>query len=328
MLQDWGIVHAIVYDVATHSVLMLVPLDNRLTASVWLLCNMLAAQQHGLPDLCAARTHPALPALAIRMCTQQCAVRRWTTDKGGETAVTAFMQRLEALQQPRPQDWPIHAHKYCHAAHPHRLPWHMPCTAAPAQPAESLPRAAGSNDVRRYLRSSRQSGVERFNGEINVKVNLALKLVFLYMEHSLGILDRTIPEHLGAIQALGVLVLQHADALLMGNWDVHVVRSATRDLGRPADLRASMPHPGGQRVLSAGVDYVARYEAATGRRLRRTPRWRDARDPLSGQPGRQAARLAAVMARFGSVALTWTDVLHNTGRARFIPAYLVYLSYY
>ena len=52
--------HAIIYDVATHSVLMLVPLDNRLTASVWLSCNMLAALQHGMPDLCAR----ALPASA------------------------------------------------------------------------------------------------------------------------------------------------------------------------------------------------------------------------------------------------------------------------
>ena len=45
--------------------------------------------------------------------------------------------------------------------------------------------------------------VERFNGEINVKVNYPLKLVFIYMQHNIRILDMTDPHHLGAIQALG-----------------------------------------------------------------------------------------------------------------------------
>ena len=60
---------------------------------------------------------------------------RWTTDKGSETHVTVFAQRFEARQQPAPAN--------LRRAYSHR-----------------------------YLRSSRQSGVERFNGEINVKVSV------------------------------------------------------------------------------------------------------------------------------------------------------------
>ena len=58
MLQDWGIVHAIVYDVCTHSVLMLVPLDSRLSAVVWRDCNQIAAMRFGLPDLCVQQLPP------------------------------------------------------------------------------------------------------------------------------------------------------------------------------------------------------------------------------------------------------------------------------
>ena len=169
--------------------------------------------------------------------------------------------------------------------------------------------------------------MERFNGEINTKVNLPLKLVFVYMEHVLGILDRAMPLQLGAIQALGVWVLEQADVLLLGAWDVHIVRSSTRNIGEPRALRAARPHTGQQRQLTPGADYVVRYEVATGTVKRREPSWLPARDPLHGQPARQAARKAAVMQVWGTVGLAWTDVLHNTGRARFIPAYFVYLAF-
>ena len=35
----------------------------------------------------------------------------------------------------------------------------------------------------------------------------------------------------------------------------------------------------------------------------------------------------AMMAAWGSVAEAWTDILHNLGRARFIPSYQTYLLY-
>ena len=140
--------------------------------------------------------------------------------------------------------------------------------------------------------------------QVNVKVNLPLKLVLVYMEHVLRILDRNIPTHLGAVQALGVVVLQHADDQLRALWDVHTVRSATRQIGRPCDLRANQPHPGGRRQLNPGTDYVALYEGATGHMLRREPSWAAARDLLYGQPVRQAARSAAVMAKWPSGAVS------------------------
>ena len=58
----------------------------------------------------------------------------WTTDKGTETHITAFAQRFEATQQPAPV---------------HGGVWRNRPTYA-----------------HRYMRSSRQSGVERFNGEV------------------------------------------------------------------------------------------------------------------------------------------------------------------
>ena len=39
--------------------------------------------------------------------------------------------------------------------------------------------------------------------QVNVKVNLPLKVVLVYMEHELQILDRNVPAQLGAVQALG-----------------------------------------------------------------------------------------------------------------------------
>ena len=61
--------------------------------------------------------------------------------------------------------------------------------------------------------------------------------------------------------------------------------------------------------------------------LRRVPIWAAARDPLYNQPARQQARHQAVMALWGSVPLAWADILHNTGRARFIPSYVLFLAF-
>lgn len=114
------------------------------------------------------------------------------------------------------------------------------------------------------------------------------------MEHVLQILDRNDPLHLGAIQALGVVLLQHADDQLRQLWDIHVVRTASRAIGRPRDLRAQRPHPGGRRQLNPATDYIALYEEANGRAqpLRREPCWAAARDVLYGQPARQVCACA------------------------------------
>ena len=57
------------------------------------------------------------------------------------------------------------------------------------------------------------------------------------------------------------------------------------------------------------------------------PSWAAQRDPLYGQPLRQAQRMAAVMAIWGSKEAVWADIMHNTGRQRFIPSYLRYLQF-
>ena len=55
VLQDYGLVHGIVYDVGTHSVCMLQAMTTRLTTVVWLQCNREAALREGLPDVCVTR---------------------------------------------------------------------------------------------------------------------------------------------------------------------------------------------------------------------------------------------------------------------------------
>ena len=110
-------------------------------------------------------------------------------------------------------------------------------------------------------------------------------------------------------------------------WDVHMVRTAKRNRGVPWKLRRDHPHPGPMTPIPLGVDFVADYEAANAVQLRREPSWAAARDPLYQQPARQAQRMAAVMAIWGSKEAVWADIMHNTGRQRFIPSYLRYLQF-
>ena len=79
--------------------------------------------------------------------------------------------------------------------------------------------------------------------------------------------------------------------------------------------------------MPGGVDYVDLYDAANRVRLPREPTWAASRDQLYGQQQRQQQRQAAVSAVWGSLADVWADVLHNTGRGRFIPGYVVFLSF-
>ena len=118
---------------------------------------------------------------------------------------------------------------------------------------------ASISRAHRFLPSTRQSFVERFNGEINVKVNYPLKVVFIYMQHTLRILDMTNPHHIGAIQTLGQQLLQHGDNLLAASWDRHKVRRARGPaIGCPRDMRAQKPHPLWQHVSPIGSIFHAR----------------------------------------------------------------------
>jgi hypothetical protein len=141
-------------------------------------------------------------------------------------------------------------------------------------------------------------------------------------------LDTQNPHHLGACQILGLALLKFADAMFVSDWDTHTVRRARGPaVGKPRDLRAQHPHPTGMRTLPPGRDMVLEYERATGRQLRSQPSWAAARDPLHGQPQRQSQRSAAVLAVWGAMPDVWRDVLHNLGRARFIPGFRVFLQF-
>ena len=59
--------------------------------------------------------------------------------------------------------------------------------------------------------------VEKFNGEINVRVVKPLKLVLIYMEEA-DLLDIADPHQLGMVQLLGVPLLQYACDNLVAAW--------------------------------------------------------------------------------------------------------------
>lgn len=169
---------------------------------------------------------------------------------------------------------------------------------------------------------------ERFNGEINVHVNLPLKVCFRYMEDFMGVLNTNNPVHLGACQALGHAVLTVACDDLVADHDVSTVRRARgAAVGRPCELRTSGAHPTGLRAVPPGADFVTRYENTMARPLRREPLWVARRDPLHGNLPRQAARDAAVAAMWGSPREAWYDLVNHMGRNLFIPTWRMYVSF-
>ena len=213
----------------------------------------------------------------------------WTTDCGTETYVTALAARMMK--------------RWANGG------------ATPQVPAH------------RFLSSTRQSIVESRNNQINTHLCLHAKLTLVFMEEVMGVLDRANPFHKGAIQVLMGAVLQHAANAERRRWDVHPVRNNHGTKGVPRTLRQQRAHPGPRTPMARGVDFVAEYEHACGTSLPREPTWATRRDPLYGQPQSQALRKAAVLVVWGDLDACWADIVHNRGRARFIPAYRVFLLF-
>ena len=89
--------------------------------------------------------------------------------------------------------------------------------------------------VHRFVPSTRNK-IERLWGEVNVRVNLPLKLVFVHMEWN-NILDVGNQHHIGAIQAFGRPLLQHRLDLFKQSYNIHHVRpSRGSEGGKPVDL--------------------------------------------------------------------------------------------
>ena len=75
------------------------------------------------------------------------------------------------------------------------------------------------------------------------------------------------------------------------------------------------------------MDFVHEYEQATGRRQRRVPTWRAARDPLHHLPHRQSARAQAIMQIWGTPLAVWQDIDSNLGMGIFIPSFHAFLAF-
>ena len=178
----------------------------------------------------------------------------------------------------------------------------------------------------RMLPSKRQPGIERSWAESNSRVALPVYSLVDAMEAS-NLLDLTQPTHLGAMQQLLRPLVQHACDLLRHRWNRHLVRSGRRPSGIPDRIAEQHPHPGGRSQLLPGIDFVARFERARGKPMRKEPAWRARRDSLHGQPNNQAARTHAVMLIWGSPELAWTDILLYAGRHRFVPAFREFLRH-
>ena len=181
----------------------------------------------------------------------------------------------------------------------------------------------------RFVPSTRNK-IERYWHEVNLRVNLPLKLVFLYMENNLQILDVGQAHHVGALQALCKPLMQFALDELKHSWNVHRVR-ARRNPGRPNDLWARGGHPGGNPILPPGYDAKAEYERANNVVVATEPDWAAQRDPLYHQSqAKRDARQQAVIGIWtagGGVPAVWADIMHQGGATLFIPSYREYLRH-
>ena len=175
----------------------------------------------------------------------------------------------------------------------------------------------------RWVPSKRNVRIERFWGYLNPRVMFPLKRVLVDMD-SRGQIDTGIPTHLGAVQAVGSVLLQFGCDLALRRWHRHTVLSlgGKRQLGSPEEMSAAAP----QLATKVPLIPAAEVEYATVRGLHTVPVWLGDRDPLHGRPVDQAQRSAAVANALGPLKDAWKDVLWNGG-ARFRSAVQVFLSY-
>ena len=196
-----------------------------------------------------------------------------------------------------------------------------------------LAQQVGQRARHRFVPSTRNR-IERFWAEVNLRVNLPVKLMLVSMEQ-LNILDVGNVNHIGAVQSLLKPVMQHALDMLKNTYNSHYVRSSRGHGGRPNQLWHQYPHPGGNPTLPQGYDAVAEYESANpGKTVTRRPAWVAERDPISKD---QAKLKAKRLTRHQAILNIWgpdatrvarqADIQHNSGRALFIPAFLEFLRH-
>ena len=191
--------------------------------------------------------------------------------------------------------------------------------------------------ARHQFMPSTRNRIERFWAEVNLRVNLPVKLMLVSMEQ-LNILDIGNVHHIGAIQSLLKPVMQHALDMLKDTYNSHYVRSSRGHGGRPNQLWHQYPHPGGNPTLPQGYDAVAEYESANpGKTVTRRPAWVAERDPISKDQAKlKAKRLTrhqAILNIWGPDATrracgpTSRHPAQQRARLAFIPAFLEFLRH-
>ena len=194
--------------------------------------------------------------------------------------------------------------------------------------ANGLAQQAGHRARHRFVPSTRNR-IERFWAEVNLRVNLPVKLMLVHMENILNILDIGNVHHIGAVQTLLKPIIQHGLDMLKDTYNKHYVRSSRRHGGRPLILWQQYPHPGGNPTLPPGYDAVAEYERANpGKTVTRRPAWVATRDPISNDQAKRLARHQAIVNIWGpDVTRVYPDILHNRGLTYFVPAFLEFLRH-
>ena len=174
--------------------------------------------------------------------------------------------------------------------------------------------------------SKRHIRIERLWGEVNPKMLFAVKQMLIQMEAA-GFLSLLRDDHTVAVQLLLLPLLQGACDDFRAIWNHARVRSSKGHGGVPAVMRAQYPHPKGSMlpVYDPRVDVVGRYERIAGTLPR--PDWLAMRDPLHGQPGRQAARSVAIMHVWGTMQYVWEDIMHTQGQQRFVPSFFLFIGF-
>ena len=178
----------------------------------------------------------------------------------------------------------------------------------------------------RFVTSTRNIRVEKFNYEINMRILLPIRLLINDLERA-GMLSKYDPVQVLAFAHLMRPLMQVGLDRLKRAWNEHTVKAVP---GRPGtggrpSKRASNPRPSGCWQLPAGFDGVVEYQKAMGTSLQRVADG-VAADLRLRPPHVQQQRAAAAAAVISDVVVAWDEIVAGQ-YGRFVQAYVVYCSF-
>lgn len=185
----------------------------------------------------------------------------------------------------------------------------------------------------RFVQSKRNTRVERFNYEINMRVLVRFRRLINYLR-SKHLLDKGVGAEVFAFATVAKPLMQFGCDVLCASWNHHKVRNVRYQGkalpgtgGVPVEVAKQRPHPGnGPRRLPAGFDGVSEYELVSGSLLNTVSGAQDMDYELCSAPVRRL-RMQEVSHIIGDIEHAYIE-LGQGFFGRFEDAYLAFLSYY